>query len=127
MSSTLARQLLIICFSDREQSKYVQLLRQRMERRNSDYGAAILCFGEIDCRAHMVRIALKNKISLPEVVDATVERYMMFVDWFVGHFGIPVVIWGPGPTTPPSKFSFNPDYPAIGSAIERNYAAHCFN
>jgi hypothetical protein len=114
-------------FSEQEQSKYVKLLCQRMERRTSPYGAAVLCFGEIDCRAHLVRIALKNNTSLSEAVNVTVERYMMFVDWFVDYFGIPVVIWGPGPTTPPAKFSFNPNYPAIGTTVERNYAAFCFN
>ncbi|MBL6456777.1 hypothetical protein JMJ55_15680 [Belnapia sp. T6] len=91
------------------------------------YAALVLCFGEIDCRVHVVKSALSNKISIDQAVDLTIARYMEFIDWIKSNWEIPIVLWGPPPSTPETgKISFNPRLPAIGSMYERNYAAFCF-
>lgn len=89
--------------------------------------AFIVSMGEIDCRTHLVKAALFNKSSILDAVRETVDRYVNFLDWITKHYGRPVVAWGPGPSSPPDRIKFNPKFPVVGSAAERNYATYLFN
>lgn len=91
------------------------------------YECLLLSFGEIDCRVHIVRHAAQNSCSIDDAVEVTVERYFAFIDRLIEQFGVPCILWGPTPSSPPDNFIFNPEFPAVGSIIERNYATCVFN
>jgi hypothetical protein len=91
------------------------------------YAAAVLCFGEIDCRAHVVKHAILKGRSIEDAVKDTVGHYIHFIDWFARTFAIPVAVWGPGPSTGIRNLSFNPGFPCIGTNVERNFATLVFN
>lgn len=114
-------------FSNGENSPYIKILFNKIDQWKDQYGAAILCFGEIDCRVHILKYSIINKKSLNFVVENTVKNYMNFVDWFKLCFNMPIIIWGPGPTTSTTRISFNANYPSIGTERERNYITYLFN
>jgi hypothetical protein len=91
------------------------------------YGAAVLCFGEIDCRAHVVRHAIVTGRRIEDAVQDTVRNYIHFIDWFARTFAIPIVVWGPGPSTGIRTRSFDPGFPCTGTTVERNFATLTFN
>jgi hypothetical protein len=91
------------------------------------YGCVVFSFGEIDCRVHIVKNALAGNKSLVETVNDVVNRYFYFVKAFSDKYNVYCLIWGPIPSSPPTKFSFNPEFPAVGSIFERNYVTYIFN
>jgi|GEM_PF-1728005 len=86
-------------------------------------GATILmCFGEIDCRCHLLKQAdLQNK-SLPEIIDLCVHRYFQVIDELIG-LGFRLMVWN----VIPSANSNNIEYPTYGSMEERNRCSMMFN
>jgi hypothetical protein len=66
-------------------------------------GDRLICsLGEIDCRAHVVRIVAKKGISADEVLDDLVERYIATLRDLVEHCGLDVWI---SCVVPPSRRS----------------------
>jgi hypothetical protein len=115
---------LIYCKSeDTFGSKIIKYLSQNKD----NIGCIIFCFGEIDCRVHVVRIAIRENKRIIDVVQNFVERYLSFLRMIADRFGVPVLAWGPGPSSPPHNFIYHPLFPATGSIIERNYATLQFN
>jgi hypothetical protein len=102
-------------------------LKRKLAAMRSLPAAFIVSMGEIDCRTHLIRAALLNKSRLQDAVDQTVERYVSFLEWITNHYQRPAVAWGPGPSSPPARIKFNPNFPVVGSAVERNYATFLFN
>lgn len=98
-----------------------------LEENREQIGCIVTCFGEIDCRVHIVRIAIMDKRSLDEVVEDFVGRYLQYIRLLNDTFGVPVIMWGPVPSTPPFRLSYNPNHPATGSMAERNYVTYRFN
>ncbi len=90
-----------------------------------DKGDSILfCFGEIDCRTHLVRQAELQGRPLAEVVKDCVENYVRIFER-VGRYGHRLIAWN----VPPSSFgnwSYG-DYPTYGSCAQRNEATAIFN
>jgi len=84
--------------------------------------AVILCFGEIDCRFHIVRRAgsdaFGNKTRLRRSIEVTAHRYLSFV-LEVALAGFRPIIFGPIATT---LLRYEPPYewPTLGSTVERN-------
>lgn len=91
------------------------------------YGCFIPTFGDVDCRVHIIRQAARNGCSIDDAVEQTIDRYFRFLDSLIEKFGVPCIVWGPPPSSPPDNFVFNPEFPAVGSIWERNYAVHVFN
>ena len=75
----------------------------------------MLCFGEIDCRCHIVKQADKRKVPTEMVVKDCVNNYFEVIDE-LNQLGFKVFIWNAVPTAE----SFNTDYPIYGSHLERN-------
>ena len=90
------------------------------------YGCVILCFGEIDCRLHILKHALTNDVTIEDSVERVVARYMTLVDELRRKYDIPVLLWGPVASAPETAASYNPIYPSIGSNIERNHVTVLF-
>jgi hypothetical protein len=108
-------------------SKFFQAIAGSFAPVREQYGGAVLCFGEIDCRAHVVRHAIVTGRRIEDAVQDTVQNYIHFIDWFARTFAIPVVIWGPGPSTGIRTRSFDPGFPCTGTTVERNFATLTFN
>lgn len=85
----------------------------------------MLCLGEIDCRAHLLRQVRERGRDLDEVVEDCVERYFRAV-WGVQARGFEVLVWNAIPSTV-LEGEFDKEYPAIGTCEERNEAARRFN
>jgi len=91
------------------------------------YDGFIVCMGEIDCRAHVIRVALKARTSIEQAVEATVSNYFEFLDWLYETYGKPILVWGPTPTSPSKVTKTDTSFPRIGTVVERNYATMQFN
>lgn len=91
------------------------------------YDAVMLCFGEIDARAHLIKQAVLQGITLSAVVDKLVDQYFRYVDLLTARTGLPVFIWGPVGSMPDGADFYNPDFPTVGCERERNHATVLFN
>jgi lysophospholipase L1-like esterase len=93
--------------------------------KNPADGKIMLSFGEIDCRAHLVKQATLQHRSIDSVVRECVERYFSVVRE-VKDKGYDVLIWNAIPSTRHDKI---PDIeaPVYGTCLERNYATRVFN
>jgi hypothetical protein len=98
-----------------------------MENKKSTATAIMLCFGEIDIRTQIIRRAADSQSSIRFAVNEVVVRLNSFAEKLFDISKVPILIWEPVATTGAKKFSFNPDFPAIGSEIERNYATVLFS
>ncbi len=99
----------------------------KLSRRTRSVDGFIVCMGEIDCRTHIVKAAIKSRMSLDHAVEETVNRYFQFLDWLYKTYAKPLLIWGPTATSPIDVKKSHANFPRIGSAIERNYATLQFN
>lgn len=84
----------------------------------------LLCFGEIDCRVHLIKQAIKQNKNLEEVITECVRRYFSFILEIKKDYKI--IVWGVIPSTPSEKI-IDTRYPHIGSCLERNYVTKIFN
>lgn len=88
-----------------------------------DTGAAVLlCFGEIDCRCHLLKQADIQNQPLEAVVGNCVKNYFSAVDELIER-KFKVLVWG----VIPSARSSNEDYPTYGSMEQRNECTAQFN
>ena len=85
----------------------------------------LLCFGEIDCRNHILKQAALQKRALEEVVAECVDRYTS-VAGELKDMGHEIILWG----VSASSLNNNPpnsEFPTYGTCIERNRATAIFN
>jgi hypothetical protein len=82
----------------------------------------LLCYGEIDCRCHLVKQALKQNLSFQSVVESCVNEYFIFVDKLLEK-GYKVSLWN----VIPSSNSDNNEFPTVGSIRQRNECTKIFN
>jgi len=89
-------------------------------------GTVMLCFGEIDCRYHLLRQAELQGRDIDDVVAECVGRYAQ-VALEVRAMGFVVCAWGviPANDVPPEECGA--DYPFWGTAEQRNSVARTFN
>ncbi len=82
--------------------------------------AVLLCFGEIDCRFHILRRAGTGAdlARIQRSIEVTAHRYLSFV-LEVAMEGFRPIVFGPVATTP---LRYDPPYewPTLGSTSERN-------
>ncbi|MFT3980985.1 MAG: FkbM family methyltransferase [Ferruginibacter sp.] len=85
----------------------------------------LLSFGEVDCRAHIIRQAEKNNQSIESVVQNCVYRYLTVVDEIV-QLGFNVFVWNAIPTAMGFEgVAF--EYPYHGTYEQRNKSCIIFN
>jgi len=88
----------------------------------------LLSFGEIDCRAHVLKQAAKAGVSVEAVIANLVEGYFSVVRE-VAALGYEVIVYNaiPSRLKAPTKSSQDPEYIAIGTCLERNRVTRLFN
>ena len=85
---------------------------------DSDHEAVLLCFGEVDIRANVIRQCYLKSISIEDCVNDIVTRYVLFASEIASH-GFRILIYG--------GYGAGTDRNAIGSDKDRNYAAMYLN
>ncbi len=85
----------------------------------------LLCFGEIDCRAHILVQASLQRKSYKEVTDICVDRYFSVIKE-VQEKGFEVIVWNVIPSAPVNTIG-NREYPVYGTCYERNMVTKYFN
>ena len=85
-------------------------------------GWALLCFGEIDLRVHVLKHAAED--GLGAALARLVDRYIAFVTE-ARRIHPRLALWGPGASLPAGTPD-NPAFPAIGSEAKRNEATALF-
>lgn len=88
----------------------------------------LLCFGEIDCRAHILKQAAKQGRPVAEIVATCLDSYFQTVREVQAR-GYEVIVYNAVPTrlSTPRKAKRDDDYLAVGSWPERNAAVRLFN
>jgi len=91
-------------------------------------GRVLLCFGEIDCRAHVLKQAARRQTPMERIVADCLDSYFQAVREVIGR-GFEVIVYNAVPTrlSTPRKPRRDDDFVAIGSWQERNAAVRCFN
>lgn len=85
----------------------------------------LLSFGEVDCRAHLIKQSELNNLTIAESVHICVERYLKVVEEIL-KMQFRVVVWNAVPTS----YGFEDidfEYPYYGTYVERNLACILFN
>lgn len=82
----------------------------------------MLCFGEIDCRAHVVKQAQLQSISILKAAAKVAERYFEVVKEVAALRE--TIVWCPTPQSA-STHSSN-KFPTVGTNEERNQATYYF-
>ena len=85
----------------------------------------MLCFGEIDCRNHLLRQADLQKKSIESIVEECAHRYCLVISEIINLDYMPIV-YNAIPSSWVSDVN-NPSYPVYGSCSERNRATKRFN
>ena len=123
LGATLAYNLCSYHTTTRGREKLFGLLKHLPEKSN-----ILLCYGEVDCRSHLVKQAAKQSRPLKEVVQECVDRYLGVVVE-VKNLGFNVGVWGVTPSTNHDKdvYPRGHPFPCHGTLQERNMAAKIFN
>ncbi len=82
----------------------------------------LLCFGEIDCRCHLIKQAELQKLPLSSIVKDCVQQYFETIDE-IRSIGFRIIILG----VVPSPRENYPEYPTYGTISERNMCSEMFN
>lgn len=85
----------------------------------------LLCFGEIDCRCHVVKQARRSGKSTLEIATALAERYARAAAEISEELGLKVGVWAAVPTAP-RRISLG-TYRTFGSVRERACATQVLN
>jgi hypothetical protein len=95
------------------------------DREISPESKTLLCFGEIDCRAHLLRQAELQKRDIASVVEECVERYFSVI-LEIQQLGYEVLVWNAIPSSRHDHIP-NKEFPAYGTCLERNRVTRLFN
>ncbi len=89
----------------------------------------LFCFGEIDCRAHVILQSERQSKPTKEIVKDVVDRYF-FVLKEVQSAGYNVLVWNVIPSAPTdinNRINVPPKYLFHGSCSQRNEVTRQFN
>ena len=86
----------------------------------------LLCFGEIDCRAHLLKQGIQQRRSLGSVVSECVDRYFGVIQE-IGAMGYQPVVWNAIPSTTRDDMHSLANFPVYGTCLERNRITRLFN
>lgn len=88
----------------------------------------LLCFGEIDCRAHLLKQVARQGRGIEQVVADCLDAYFSLVAELQAR-GYAVIVYNAVPTrlSAPRKAKRDDDYVAVGSWQQRNAAVRLFN
>jgi len=121
VGQTLAYNLIKSNSSSHGREKIFTILKKEIPK-----GSNILfCFGEIDCRAHLIKQSRIQKRNLSSIVEECVDRYFSAI-LDINNLGYKVLVWNVVPSTRLNKINNNM-YPLVGNCKERNLVTVMFN
>lgn len=85
-------------------------------------GPVLLSFGEVDCRAHLVK---RYRVNGPEPVRRAAERYCQTVQVLCGDRK--TALWAVPPSSSLDNPEYQSSYPRIGTQTERQFITDLFN
>lgn len=85
----------------------------------------LLSFGEIDCRAHVLRESSRQQRSVEDITSDAIENYMCFAEWLVQK-GFKIGCWA-AIASIKCAAQEDGDFPVYGTEIERNRVTRIFN
>lgn len=85
----------------------------------------LLCFGEIDCRVHLLNQAELQKRPLESVIAECVDRYLKVVNEII-ELGYDVIVYNVIPSSS-SDTPTSSDYVSHGTCYERNVVTNIYN
>jgi hypothetical protein len=91
--------------------------------------SVLLCYGEIDCRVHILKQAELKKTNADIITKECAERYFGTVQE-IKNLGFNVIVWAAIPTKSCDIFKYVEDkekYPHYGSYAKRNQITKIFN
>lgn len=94
-----------------------------LDDHSSSEVAILLSFGEIDIRAHVIKAAIKDRISVRESAIRTASKYSTVISEILSR-GFSVLVQGVHASG--STYD-NQSFPAVGRVEDRNYAVKQFN
>jgi hypothetical protein len=98
-------------------------LFQKLGNLNTTDHAVMFCFGEIDCRYHLLKQSEIKMQPVKYIIEDCVNKYFQVIQE-VKHLGFDVLVWNVIPTT---YDNFNPEYPNYGTHLQRNVCTKLFN
>lgn len=105
----------------RGKEKLFEIVETRVSREDR----ILLAFGEIDCRAHLLRQVESQGRDVKDIVRECVERYRSVI-LQVREMGFGVLVWNAVPSTRYDKIE-DQEFPVYGTCRERNLATRLFN
>jgi lysophospholipase L1-like esterase len=84
----------------------------------------LLCFGEIDCRVHMIRQAELQNRDVLEIANECANRYFSVIKEV--HKNFDVIVWNVIPSSRQNKI-YDKEFPSYGTSAQRNMATSSFN
>lgn len=85
----------------------------------------MFCFGEIDCRAHIIKQAKFQNRTVDDIAKEWVDRYFSVIKK-IKEAGFKVLVLNMMPSAL-DTVKIDPDVPRYGTCIERNNATRLFN
>jgi GT2 family glycosyltransferase/acetyltransferase-like isoleucine patch superfamily enzyme/Flp pilus assembly protein TadD len=86
--------------------------------------AVMLCFGEIDCRVHLVKQSETQRRPIEDIVAECVEQYAQLFE-IKEKYGIRLLVWNV-PASSREEIDEG-EYPTYGTCFQRNEATRLFN
>jgi hypothetical protein len=110
------------------QTRGRECLFEVLEQAVPPQGKVLLCFGEIDCRAHILKQAARRNAPVAQVVDECLDSYFQVVREVQAR-GFEVLVYNAVPSRlrSPRSTKRDDDYVVVGSWQERNAAVRLFN
>jgi hypothetical protein len=104
--------------------KRVDLIHDTIKAHVKTGDIIMFCFGEIDCRVHLLKQSEIQQLPLDQVVDNCVQRYFNIFEITKQH-GFQLMAWN----VPPSSREHveNGEFTTYGSCKERNEVSRLFN
>ena len=120
LGPTLAYNLCRSGASSRGREKLLDVLQRRVRPGNR----VLLCFGEIDCRAHLIRQSHARGVPADELARECVDRYFQVVEE-IEAMGFRAMVWN---VVPPTTLMIDEGaFPVAGSFDERMAVTRRFN
>jgi hypothetical protein len=86
--------------------------------------SVLFCFGEVDIRAHLIKQAELQNISIEDAVNLCVDRYFQVILYYKEQ-GYNMLAWGPIASHHDARPYLGG--PTFGNCLERNHVTELFN
>lgn len=93
---------------------------------NPEKDILMFCFGEIDCRAHILKQAESNKVPYPQIVTQCISNYLEMIRFARGR-GFRVILWNAIYSANYKESIKGLEYPYYGNVHDRNKVTAEFN